>query len=140
MGNFNMQTFLYFALATSLLMAGNAASGAMKARKEGKFDINELKDGCINYLLWLVTILCLVAATEIYGGDFNITIGDTTYTLMQAVDIAKRTVYIIWAGKLIQNVYEYAGVKRQANLEKIIENANKIPVVEEEIISQEGVC
>ena len=140
MGNFNMQTFLYFALATSLLMAGNAASGAMKARKEGNFDINELKDGCINYLLWLVTILCLVAATEIYGGDFNITIGDTTYTLMQAVDIAKRTVYIIWAGKLIQNVYEYAGVKRQANLEKIIENANKIPVVEEEIISQEGVC
>lgn len=139
MGNFNMQTFLYFAFATTLLMAGNAASGAMKARKEGKFSLDELRDGCINYLLWLATILCLVAATEIYGGDFNITIGDNTYTLMQAVDIAKRTVYVIWAGKLIQNVYEYAGISRQANLEKIIENANKAPVIEEDILNQEGI-
>ncbi len=118
---FNMESFLNFAFAVTLLMAGNAASGAMRARKEGKFDKQQLIDGVINYALWLVTILCLVAATEIYGGDFNITIGSDTYTLKQAVDIAKRTVYVIWAGKLIQNVYQYAGVSRQVNLDKILE-------------------
>lgn len=127
MENFNLETFLYFALAVTLLMAGNAASGAARARKEGKFDWDELKDGCINYALWLATILCLVAATQIYGGDFNITIGESTYTLLQAVEIAKRTVYVIWAGKLIQNVYQYAGVSRQVNLDKMLEErANEV--------------
>lgn len=127
MENFNLETFLYFALAVTLLMAGNAASGAARARKEGKFDWDELKDGCVNYALWLATILCLVAATQIYGGDFNITIGESTYTLLQAVEIAKRTVYVIWAGKLIQNVYQYAGVSRQVNLDKMLEErANEI--------------
>ena len=127
MENFNLETFLYFALAVTLLMAGNAASGAARARKEGKFDWDELKDGCVNYALWLATILCLVAATQIYGGDFNITIGESTYTLLQAVEIAKRTVYVIWAGKLIQNVYQYAGVSRQVNLDKMLEErANQI--------------
>lgn len=116
-----MQTFLWFALAVTLLMIGNAASGAMKARKEGKFDPIELRDGCINYALWLVTILCLVSATQIYGGDFDITIGEVTYTLNEAVEIAKRTVYLVWAAKLIQNVYQYAGVSRQVNLDKILE-------------------
>lgn len=127
MENFNLETFLYFALAVTLLMAGNAASGAARARKEGKFDWDELKDGCVNYALWLATILCLVAATQIYGGDFNITIGESTYTLLQAVEIAKRTVYVIWAGKLIQNVYQYAGVSRQVNLDKMLEErANEV--------------
>lgn len=124
MGAFNMQSFLFFAFATTLLMMGNAATGAMKARKQGKFDKQELIDGCINYALWLASILCLVAATEIYGGDFEITVGESTYTLMQAVDIAKRTVYVVWAGKLIQNVYEYSGISRQVKLDKLInENA-----------------
>ena len=118
---FDMESFLNFAFAVTLLMAGNAASGAMKAKKAGTFDKQQLIDGCINYALWLVTILCLVAATEIYGGDFNITIGDSTYTLSQAVEIAKRTVYVIWAGKLIQNVYEYAGISKQVNLDRMLE-------------------
>ena len=118
---FNMESFLNFAFAVTLLMAGNAASGAMKAKKAGNFDKQQLIDGIINYALWLVTILCLVAATEIYGGDFNITIGDSTYTLSQAVEIAKRTVYVIWAGKLIQNVYEYAGISKQVNLDRMLE-------------------
>ncbi len=121
MENFSMKDFLEFALAVTLLMVGNAASGAAKARKEGKFDINELKEGCLGYLLWLVTILCLVSATQIYGGDFNITIGGTNYTLLEAVDIAKVTVYTIYAGKLIQNVYQYAGVKKQVDLDKLLD-------------------
>ena len=140
MGCFNMQDFLKFALGVTLLMLGNAASGAMKALKKGEFSGKELVDGLLNYLLWLATILCLVAATEIYGGDFEITIGDSTYTITQAVDIAKRTVYVIWAGKLIQNVYEYSGISKQANLDKLIENANKTPVIYDEIIDDGGIA
>lgn len=121
MNNFDLTSFLFFAMALSLLMLGNAASGAMKARKEGKFSWDELRDGCINYLLWLGTVLCLVAATQIYGGNFVITIGDNSYTLFEAIEIAKRTVYVIWAGKLIQNIYEYTGITRQINLEKSLE-------------------
>ena len=44
MNGFDLSSFIFFAIALSLLMLGNAASGAMKARKEGKFmSINDLK-------------------------------------------------------------------------------------------------
>ena len=121
MGDFDLQSFLWFGIAITILMAGNAASGVMKARKEGTFSYKDLRDGCVNYALWLVTVLCLVAATELYGGDFTITIDGTSYSLFQAVDLAKRTVYIFWVGKLIQNVYEYAGISKQVRLEKMME-------------------
>ena len=129
MNNFDLTSFLFFGMAVTLLMLGNAASGAMKARKEGKFSFDELRDGCINYLLWLATVLCLVAATQIYGGNFEIIIGENNYTLLEAIEIAKRTVYVIWAAKLIQNVYEYAGISRQANLDKLISEANGPQVI-----------
>lgn len=135
MNNFDINSFLFFAMAVTLLMAGNAASGAMKARKEGKFSFEELKDGCLNYILWLATILCLVAATQIYGGDFTISEGDRTYTLLEAVELAKRVVYVVWAGKLIQNVYEYAGIKKQIDVEKIITEAN---LPEGEVVPEGG--
>ena len=136
MNNFDLTSFLFFAMALSLLMLGNAASGAMKARKEGKFSWDELRDGCINYLLWLATVLCLVAATQIYGGNFEITIGENTYTLFEAIEIAKRTVYVIWAGKLIQNIYEYTGINRQINLEKTIEKYN---TTQGEVVTEGGI-
>lgn len=136
MNNFNLTSFLFFAMALSLLMLGNAASGAMKARKEGKFSWDELRDGCINYLLWLATVLCLVAATQIYGGNFEITIGENTYTLLEAIEIAKRTVYVIWAGKLIQNIYEYTGINRQINLEKSLERYN---TTQGEVVTEGGI-
>lgn len=136
MNNFDLTSFLFFAMALSLLMLGNAASGAMKARKEGKFSWDELRDGCINYLLWLATVLCLVAATQIYGGNFEITIGENTYTLLEAIEIAKRTVYVIWAGKLIQNIYEYTGINRQINLEKSLEKYN---ATQGEVVTEGGI-
>lgn len=136
MNNFDLTSFLFFAMALSLLMLGNAASGAMKARKEGKFSWDELRDGCINYLLWLATVLCLVAATQIYGGNFEITIGENTYTLFEAIEIAKRTVYVIWAGKLIQNIYEYTGINRQINLEKSLERYN---TTQGEVVTEGGI-
>lgn len=135
---FDVQSFLYFGFAVTLLMAGNTASGVMKARKDGSYNKQELIDGIYSYILWLVSILCLIAASQIFGGEFEITIGGTTYTLAQAVDITKRGVYLVWAAKLIQNVYEYAGIKRQADLDKLVENANKNPVVQDAIIDQEG--
>ena len=135
---FDVQSFLYFGFAVTLLMAGNTASGVMKARKNGSYNKQELIDGIYSYILWLVSILCLIAASQIFGGEFEITIGGTTYTLAQAVDITKRGVYLVWAAKLIQNVYEYAGIKRQVDLDKLVENANKNPVVQDAIIDQEG--
>lgn len=135
---FDVQSFLYFGFAVTLLMAGNTASGVMKARKDGSYNKQELIDGIYSYILWLVSILCLIAASQIFGGEFEITIGGTTYTLAQAVDITKRGVYLVWASKLIQNVYEYAGIKRQVDLDKLVENANKNPVVQDAIIDQEG--
>lgn len=135
---FDIVSFLYFGIAVTLLMAGNTASGVMKARKDGSYNRQELIDGIYSYILWLVSILCLIAASQIFGGEFEITIGGSTYTLAQAVDITKRGVYMIWAAKLIQNVYEYTGIKRQVDLDKIVENANKTPVVQNEIIDLEG--
>lgn len=135
---FDIVSFLYFGIAVTLLMAGNTASGVMKARKDGSYNRQEFIDGIYSYILWLVSILCLIAASQIFGGEFEITIGGSTYTLAQAVDITKRGVYLIWAAKLIQNVYEYAGIKRQVDLDKIVENANKTPVVQNEIIDLEG--
>lgn len=137
---FDFLSLLYFTIAVTLLMAGNAASGAMKARKNGTFDKQELLDGIINYSLWLATIVCLIAATQIYGGDLEITLWDTTYTLKQAVEVTKTAVYMVWAAKLIQNVSEYAGIKRQVDLDKLVQNANRIPVVEQDIIDEEGQC
>lgn len=137
---FDYKSLLTFALAVTLLMAGNTASGVMKARKSGSFDKQELIDGVINYALWLVTIVCLIAATQIYGGDMQITLWDTTYTLQQAVEVTKTGVYMVWAVKLIQNVYEYAGIKRQVDLDKLIQNANNVPTIQQDIIDQEGQC
>lgn len=137
---FDFMSLLSFTIAVTLLMAGNAASGAMKARKDGSFSKQELIDGIINYALWLSTIVCLIAATQIYGGNLEITLWDSTYTLNQAVEVTKTGVYMVWAAKLIQNVSEYAGIKRQVDLDKLIENANRIPSVEQDIIDQEGQC
>lgn len=137
---FDFKSLLTFTLAVTLLMAGNTASGVMKARKDGSFNRQELIDGVINYALWLATIVCLIAATQIYGGDMQITLWDSTYTLQQAVEVTKTGVYVVWAAKLIQNVSEYAGIKRQVDLDKLIQNANKIPEVQQDIIDQEGQC
>lgn len=138
--NFDITSFLYFGLAVTLLMAGNTASGVMKAKKDGSYDVKELIDGVTNYGLWLVSILCLIAASQIFGGEFEVTIGGSTYTLSQAVEVTKRAVYLVWAAKLIQNVYEYAGIKRQVDLDKLIENANKEPEIKQDIIDQEGIA
>lgn len=113
MNGFNLTSFLYFGLALTILMIGNAASGAMKARKSGEFEFAKLLDGCTNYLLWLISILCAAAGFQIYGGDLMVTIGDESYTLLQAINIAEKTVYIFWGGKLIQNILQYANIEKK---------------------------
>ena len=137
---FDYLSLFEFTSAVTLLMAGNTASGVMKARKSGAFDKQELIDGILNYALWLATFVCLIAATQIYGGSLEVTLWGTTYTLNQAVEVTKTGVYLIWAAKLIQNVEEYAGIKRQVDLEKVVENANKTQEIKQDIIDQEGIA
>ena len=117
----NVDTFDYkgfglFAIAVTLLMAGNAFSGAMKARTQGTFSWQTLLNGCINYALWLATILCLVAAVQMWGGNLSVTLDNKQYSLLEVVEIAKEGVYLTWAVKLVQNVYEYAGIKKNIKL------------------------
>ena len=35
---------------------------------------------------------------------------------MEVVELAKQGVYLTWAVKLVQNVYEYAGIKKNIKL------------------------
>lgn len=135
MEKFDLLSFLYFAIAMTLLMAGNAFSGAMKARKNGSFDWNILKDGCINYGLWLLTALCGAAGFQIYGGDLNVTISEKTYTLLQGIELAKKTVYVYWGAKLLENVFQYGGIKKTA---EAIDPQDTFEKYEEIINADEG--
>ena len=47
---------------------------------------------------------------QLYGGDLQITIGESTITLLAAIEIAKKAVYVYWATKAIQNFMEYGKI------------------------------
>lgn len=113
MNNLDLNNFIDFALALSALMAGNAFTGAMKARKQGDFNWNTLKDGCFNYFLWLVGTCLTVVGFQLYGGDLQISVGDQVYTLLQAVEIAKKCVYAYWGAKAVENILEYGKIEKK---------------------------
>lgn len=88
-------------------MIANAATGALKALKEGSFDFKELLQGLLRYLIWALGATLTVAGAQIYGGELEIIIGDTQVTFLNAIEIAKKTVYLYWAAKAIANFLEY---------------------------------
>ena len=105
--------FIAFAKALSLLMSGNVVSGVMKSVKQKTFDWKVLADGVCNYACWLIGCCCTVAGLNIFGGDLAVTIEGTTYTLLQAVELAQKVVYAYWGAKAIENFLEYGGIKKQ---------------------------
>lgn len=101
------EDFKNFIIALTLLMIANATTGALKAWKQGEFDIKNLIQGLARYLVWALGATLTVAGAQIYGGDLEIVIGDTQVTLINAIEIAKKTVYLYWAAKAIANFLEY---------------------------------
>lgn len=112
MANINVNDFIDFAIALTMLMAANAFTGAMKARKSKTFEWSTLFDGCFNYILWLVGTCLTVVGFQVYGGELEVTISDKTYTLLQAIELAKKTVYVYWGAKAVQNVFEYGKIEK----------------------------
>ena len=107
------EDFCTFILALSLLMIANATTGALKAWKQGEFDIKVLLQGLARYLVWALGAALTVAGAQIYGGDLEIIIGDTQVSLLDAIEIAKKTVYLYWAAKAIANFLEYGQSEKE---------------------------
>lgn len=107
------EDFKNFIIALTLLMIANATTGALKAWKQGEFDIKNLLQGLARYLVWALGATLTVAGAQIYGGDLEIVIGDTQVTLLDAIEIAKKTVYIYWAAKAIANFLEYGQAEKE---------------------------
>lgn len=102
--------FISFITALSVLMLANAITGIMKAVKSSEFNWKKLGLGVGEYIAWAVSAGLCVAGLQIYGGDLQITIGESTVTLLAAVELAKKAVYIYWAAKAIQNFMEYGKI------------------------------
>lgn len=113
------EDFINFIAALSILMAANAITGVMKAVKSSEFDWKKLGLGIGAYIAWAISAALCVAGMQLYGGDLQITIGESTVTLLAAIEIAKKAVYVYWATKAIQNFMEYGKIdpeKISANL------------------------
>ncbi|MBQ9158707.1 MAG: hypothetical protein IJ136_05230 [Erysipelotrichaceae bacterium] len=107
------QDYLYFALALTMLMAANAASGAMKALQSETFEWKKLIKGVEQYGLWLICATLTVAACSTWGSDIRMTIGSNELTFLELVEYAKIAVYGYWAAKAIQNFIEYGEIKKE---------------------------
>lgn len=106
------EDFVQFALALTVLMIANAASGVMKANKGGTFDWTTLRRGVMNYALWLLSATLTVAGCSLWGSDISFNIGTSQLTFVEAVDYAKTLVYGYWAGKAVQNFIEYSHIEK----------------------------
>ena len=115
------EDFINFIAALSILMAANAITGVMKAVKSSEFDWKKLGLGIGEYIAWAISAALCVAGMQLYGGDLQITIGESTITLLAAIEIAKKAVYVYWATKAIQNFMEYGKI----DPEKISSNLSK---------------
>ena len=104
------EDFINFIAALSILMAANAITGVMKAVKSSEFDWKKLGLGVGEYIAWAISAALCVAGMQLYGGDLQITIGESTITLLAAIEIAKKAVYVYWATKAIQNFMEYGKI------------------------------
>lgn len=107
------QDFINFIIAMTVLMIGNAVSGIAKALKSGTFDWKTLLSGVEGYLFWAVSAALTVAGFQIYGGSFQVIIGEATFTLLEAVEYAKKAVYLYWGAKAIENFIEYGNIKKE---------------------------
>lgn len=106
--NIFTEDFINFISALSILMAANAITGVMKAVKAGEFNWKKLGLGVGEYIAWAISAGLCVAGLQIYGGNLEIVIGETTVTLLAAVEIAKKVVYCYWASKAIENFIQYS--------------------------------
>lgn len=104
------EDFCKFLVALSAIMLANAVTGAMKAFKEKRFSWKELGVGLLGYAAWALGASLTVAGLQVYGGDLEVTVGETTVTLINAIEIAKKGVYLYWSAKAIQNFTEYGKI------------------------------
>ena len=102
-----------FALALTMLMIANAASGAMKARESDSFEWQKLIKGVEQYGLWLICATFTVAACSTWGSDIQMNIGDNELTFLELVEYSKIAVYGYWAAKAVQNFIEYGQIKKE---------------------------
>jgi hypothetical protein len=107
------QDFINFIIAMTVLMIGNAVSGIAKALKSGTFDWKTLLNGVEGYLFWAVSAALTVAGFQIYGGSFQVIIGEATFTLLEAIEYAKKAVYLYWGAKAIENFIEYGNIQKE---------------------------
>lgn len=127
------EDFLRFVLAMTILMLGNAISGAAKGLKTGTFDWKVLLDGLRNYGLWALSAAATVAGLQIYGGNLKVTIGENELTLLQAVEYAKRVVYAYWAAKAIQNFIEFGNIETEVKPAEDVIDYNEATEEEDEL-------
>lgn len=104
------EDFINFIAALSILMVANAITGVMKAVKSSEFNWKKLGLGIGEYIAWAISAALCVAGLQLYGGDLQITIGESTVTLLAAIEIAKKAVYVYWATKAMQNFMEYSKI------------------------------
>lgn len=109
------EDFCRFALALTLLMLSNLITGIMKAVKAGEFSWRELFNGVFRYILWLLGCTIGVIGAQIYGGDLEVIVGDAQLTLLDAIEYAKKAVYIYWGAKFIQNFLEYSKMDKSVS-------------------------
>ena len=107
------QDYISFAIALTMLMAANAASGAMKAMEKDEFSWNKLIKGVEQYALWLVCATLTVAACSVWGSGISMNIAGNELTFVEMVEYAKILVYGYWAAKAIQNFIEYGQIKKE---------------------------
>lgn len=112
-GDIFNKDFLSFIIAMTVLMLGNAVSGIAKALKSGTFDWKTLLDGVKGYLFWAISAALTVAGFQIYGGGFQVIIGEATFTLLEAIEYAKKAVYLYWGAKAIENFIEYGNMQKE---------------------------
>lgn len=104
------EDFLKFICGLSIILLANTITGIMKAVKAGKFDWKTLLTGVCSYIAWGVSAAFSVIGFQIYGGDFTVIINGNAITLLAAIEVAKKAVYMYWSAKCIANFIEFANV------------------------------
>ncbi len=115
------EDFIRFIFALSILLLANAITGVMKAIKSKEFDWKVLGTGLGEYLAWAVSAALCVMGFQLYGGDLQVMIGDNTVTFLEAIEFAKKAVYVYWGTKAIQNFVQYSSIDTSTIIEVLPE-------------------
>lgn len=105
-----MNNNISFIIALSLFMVANILSGVIKARKLNSFVFTTLKEGVINYLLWLLTFTSGVLAIN-YVPNLSLKIGQEVLEISKLLDLSKGAIISLYAYKFIKNILEYHNLK-----------------------------